>query len=130
MDTISEIEGSNIDSSQGIDVGADADINTYIDTDKPNILVLGDSIGYGFGDDPDQGIGKRYAAMLDPKGIQDITVTNLSISGSKVSELFELVKRSENAAILNEATLIILSIGGNDLNNIDDVDVLSLEINR
>jgi len=99
-----------------------------VDVDNPSILILGDSIGFGIGDDPNQGIGRRYAALLDPEGIKDIQITNLSIPGSKVSELFELVKQPENVAALSEATLIILSIGGNDLNNIDDLDVLSLEI--
>ncbi|MDP2842295.1 MAG: hypothetical protein Q8O06_01475, partial [Acetobacterium sp.] len=31
-----------------------------------SILVLGDSIGFGVGDEPDKGIGKRYAALIDP----------------------------------------------------------------
>jgi len=125
MDTTSVIESTSMDTTQG-DNNSNKD--DEVDVDNPSILILGDSIGFGIGDDPNQGIGRRYAALLDPEGIKDIQITNLSIPGSKVSELFELVKQPENVAALSEATLIILSIGGNDLNNIDDLDVLSLEI--
>jgi lysophospholipase L1-like esterase len=123
-DTTSIIESTSKDTTQVIDAGADADA----DIDKPNILILGDSIGFGVGDDPNHGIGRRYATILDPDGILDIKITNLSIPGAKVSELFELVQRPENVVAISEATLIILSIGGNDLNNIDALDVLSLEL--
>jgi lysophospholipase L1-like esterase len=120
-DTTSVIESTNTDSTQGVDAKDN-------ENDNANILVLGDSIGFGVGDDPNQGLGRRYATMLDPEGIHDIKITNLSIPGAKVSGLLELVKQPENAVAISEATLIILSIGGNDLNNIDALDVLSLEI--
>lgn len=120
MDTTSVPFSTTMDSTEVND--------DNVDITNPNILILGDSIGFGIGDDPNQGLGRRYATLLDPDGILDIKITNLSISGSKVSELFELVKRPENAVAISEATLIILSIGGNDLNNINDVDTLSIEI--
>ena len=125
-DTTNVTETTSIESTQGD--ANDNDAADAVDGVNPSILILGDSIGFGIGDDPNQGLGIRYAAMLDPEGIQDIKITNLSIPGAKVSELFELVNQPENVAALSEATLIILSIGGNDLNNIDDLDVLSLEI--
>lgn len=128
-DTTSVIENASMETTQGYVANDDAtDDAGAFDVDKPNILVLGDSIGFGVGDDPNQGLGIRYATLLDPEGILDIKITNLSIPGSKVSELFELVKRPENAVAIGEATLIILSIGGNDLNNIDALDALSIEI--
>ena len=128
-DTTSVIETASIESTQGDANDNDAaDATDAVDAVNPNILILGDSIGFGIGDDPNQGLGIRYAAMLDPEGIQDIKITNLSIPGAKVSELFELVNQPENVAALSEATLIILSIGGNDLNNIDNLDPLSIEI--
>lgn len=127
VDTTSVIESTSIDTTQGD--ANDNDVNdNAADVDNPNILILGDSIGFGIGDDPNQGLGIRYATMLDPEGIQDIKIANLSIPGAKVSGLFEIVNQPEIVAALSEATLVILSIGGNDLNNIDDLDALSIEI--
>ncbi len=130
-DTTGVIESTITDSTQGVDAKDNENDNANDNAvgGNQNILILGDSIGFGVGDDPNQGIGRRYASMIDPEGIQDIKITNLSIPGAKVSGLLELVKQPENVVAISEATLIILSIGGNDLNNIDDLDVLSLELN-
>lgn len=90
-----------------------------------SILVLGDSIGYGVGDEPDMGIGKRYAALIDPDNT--ITVANLSVSGAISADLAALVAAPENAAYISAADLIIISIGGNDLNRLQYQDALSLD---
>lgn len=89
------------------------------------ILVLGDSIGYGVGDDPDMGIGKRYAALIDPERTSE--VANLSVSGAISADLATLVAAPENAAVISAADLIIISIGGNDLNHLETTDTLSLD---
>lgn len=90
-----------------------------------SILVLGDSIGYGVGDEPDMGIGKRYAALIDPDNT--ITVVNLSVSGAISADLAALVAAPENDAYISAADLIIISIGGNDLNRLQYQDALSLD---
>jgi lysophospholipase L1-like esterase len=90
-----------------------------------SILVLGDSIGYGVGDEPDMGIGKRYAALIDPDN--PLTVANLSVSGAISADLAALVVAPENAAFISAADLIIISIGGNDLNRLQYQDALSLD---
>ena len=59
----------------------------------PNILVMGDSIGYGIGDESNQDIGQRYASLVDPEGVQGIEVTNLSVSGAEVAELKNLINQ-------------------------------------
>ncbi|HEY5556972.1 GDSL-type esterase/lipase family protein [Acetobacterium sp.] len=90
-----------------------------------NILVLGDSIGFGVGDEPDMGIGKRYAVLIDPE--KTIAVSNLSVSGAISSELAALVEDPENAPFISAADLIIISIGANDLNSLQYEDALSLD---
>ncbi len=94
-------------------------------TADEKILVLGDSIGYGIGDDPNMGIGKRYATLIDSE--KNIDVTNLSVSGAISSELATLVDNPENAPFIATANLIIISIGGNDLNRLQSEDPLSLD---
>jgi len=102
--------------TQGIDPNANSE------NDKPNILILGDSIGFGIGDETNQGLGKRYAMLLDPESLQEIKITNLSIPGESVDGLLESLKQPENSGAISEATLIILSIGGNDINALNSSD--------
>lgn len=94
----------------------------------PNILVMGDSIGYGFGDEGNQGIGKRYASLVDPEGLQEIQVTNLSVSGAEVADLKNLINQGEYVPLISEVNLIIISIGGNDLNRLQFQETSTLEI--
>lgn len=91
-----------------------------------HILVLGDSIGVGVGDDGTKGIGTRYSELVDPEGTQNIQVINLAVSGAVVSELRTLVNQPEYVPEISEASLIIISIGGNDLNAIEDQDTSTI----
>lgn len=89
------------------------------------ILVLGDSIGFGVGDEPDMGIGKRYATLIKPDNT--ITVANLAVAGASSADLAALVAAPENASFISATDLIIISIGGNDLNRLQYQDALSLD---
>ncbi|MBC3901203.1 hypothetical protein GH811_16450 [Acetobacterium malicum] len=91
-----------------------------------SILVLGDSIGFGVGDEPDMGIGQRYAALVSLDN--PLTVANLSVAGAVSADLAALVSAPENAAIISATDLIIISIGGNDLNRLQYQDALSLDV--
>jgi len=81
-----------------------------------NIVILGDSIGSGVGDEESSGIGDRYLELMDRDG--DETLTNLAISGYTSSRLVDLIQTGENDATIAEADLVVISIGGNDLNRL------------
>lgn len=91
------------------------------------ILVLGDSIGFGIGDEADMGIGRRYAELIDPERAEAIQVRNLSVSGAVSSDLATVIAGPENEPLLSAADTIIIAIGGNDLNRLQFEDRLSLE---
>lgn len=91
------------------------------------ILVLGDSIGYGIGDNENMGIGNRYAELIGPREDKDIIVSNLSVSGAVVSELEQSISQI-NPSLIAEADLIILSIGGNDLNRLQFQDSVNVDV--
>lgn len=95
---------------------------------KPNILVIGDSIGFGFGDENNNGIGKRYADLIELDTINS-PVYNLSVSGDEVKDLSLIVNNLENESLIKDMDLIIISIGGNDLNRIGYTDSVDLEMN-
>ncbi len=128
--TISNGSGSKSDvDSVGV-TGLEQESNESEATSSkvPNILVMGDSIGYGFGDEDNLDIGKRYASLVDPEGVEEIQVTNISVSGTEVAELKNLINQNEYVPIISEVTMIILSIGGNDLNRLQFQESSTVEI--
>lgn len=92
--------------------------------DVMNILMLGDSIGSGEGDEAGKDIGRRYGELLDKNN--DINTFNLSISGSKSTDLLEMLNGEGYDEIIKNADLTIISIGGNDLKEILDAEALDL----
>jgi len=100
------------------------EISFSSDEDVMNILMLGDSIGSGAGDEAGKDIGRRYGELLDKNN--DINTTNLSTSGSKSIDLLEMVNGEGYDEIIKNADLTIISIGGNDLKEILDTDALDL----
>ncbi|SFC01332.1 Lysophospholipase L1 [Alkalibacterium subtropicum] len=93
-----------------------------------DILVLGDSIGFGVGDEENLGIGERYLNLLDDDSETGKTVTNISVPGFESSQLASLIESDEYSASISSAELIILSIGGNDLNNLNLEDTATLTL--
>jgi len=79
------------------------------------IVGLGDSLTRGVGDSEGMGyIGRVANGLKELK--QDISVTNLAVSGAKTSDLLALLMKSGVQYSLAKADLILLTIGGNDLN--------------
>ena len=93
--------------------------------DLTDILILGDSIGSGVGDDEQSGFGERYIALLEGEYHHEEIITNLSVPGYVTHQLVSKLDSGEHHAMIEEAQLIILSIGGNDLNRVrfeDDIE--------
>lgn len=91
------------------------------------ILIIGDSIGFGVGDEVGMGIGERYTELMGQD--QEVPqVNNLSIPGYVSADLLTLVGAPENASFLSAAKMIIISIGGNDLNRLANQDALTVDL--
>lgn len=95
---------------------------------RPDILIMGDSIGFGVGDEEGLGIGKRYINLIDKDAKDQIGPTNISVPGYESGQLVDLIKSGENEDAISKANLIIISIGGNDLNRMEYEDDLTMEI--
>lgn len=100
--------------SQPAAVAVDPD-NKQTANAKPYLIVaLGDSLTKGVGDKE----GKGYVGYLKDKletDKQKVAVQNLGISGLESGELVKSVQSSGIQALIKEAKLITISIGGNDL---------------
>lgn len=74
-----------------------------------NILILGDSLAHGAGDETGRGIAGALAALTGAG------VENLGINGGRTSELLRQLEREDVRRSVRRAQLIVVSIGGNDL---------------
>ncbi|MCC5894099.1 MAG: hypothetical protein JJU16_01425 [Alkalibacterium sp.] len=93
-----------------------------------DVLIMGDSIGFGVGDEEELGIGARYLSLLSEEDETDTSIANLSVPGFESTQLADLVESGEHGASISSAQLIIISIGGNDLNRLEFEDNLDFTL--
>ncbi|MDY0235223.1 MAG: GDSL-type esterase/lipase family protein [Gudongella sp.] len=96
--------------------------------DISKIVIMGDSIGFGIGDEPNMGIGNRYKNLIDPDDLRGIELINISVPGYESIDLVTQIGKQENLDNILGSDLIIISIGGNDLNRLEDNGDLTFEI--
>lgn len=80
-----------------------------------NVVVLGDSLAHGTGDETGRGIAGRLEDELRASGVQTIFSANLGVNGSTTTDLAARLKQERTGTVLSKADAIILSIGANDL---------------
>ena len=79
------------------------------------ILVIGDSLARGAGDETGRGFALDVLQSWRKRG--PAVVTNLGVGGSESPEVRELAESPTVRARAAEADLILLSVGGNDLSH-------------
>lgn len=91
------------------------------------VLILGDSIARGTGDDKLKGIGGYLTDLIKSQTPKDIVVDNAGIDGAKTADLLLLVNSGRMDNALETADFVIISIGGNDLREIQRLQDVSRE---
>lgn len=92
-----------------------------------NIFIIGDSIAMGVGDDKLKGIGGYLPDLMKNQTPRDIVVDNAGIDGAKIADLLQSVKSGRMDQAIELADLVIISIGGNDLREIQRLSDVSRE---
>lgn len=94
-----------------------------------DILVMGDSLGAGVGDEENRGFGERFAQLLMEADGEERNLINLSVPGYKSPQMLELIESGEYDSAIASTELILISIGGNDLNRlqVNDSQTISIE---
>src|SRR5438552_11137518 len=82
---------------------------------KRLVLVLGDSLSHGTGDPTGRGYAADVADSLRRRG--PVELVNLAVAGAESSDLREVVGSANVRSLASSASLILLSIGGNDLSH-------------
>jgi lysophospholipase L1-like esterase len=79
------------------------------------ILVVGDSLARGTGDETGKGFGLNVLEAFRKKGKAEIT--NLAVNGMESPEVLVLVESDNVRSLAAAASLILVSVGGNDLSH-------------
>ena len=79
------------------------------------LLVLGDSLARGTGDETGRGFAQDVQDAMKKGGPTEIA--NLSVNGAESSELRELCAGANVRSLAASADVILVSIGGNDLSH-------------
>lgn len=98
-------------------------MNTKIDktSNAIQILIIGDSIAKGTGDEKGKGMGGNLSERLQFLTPKTIEVENAGIDGLKSNDLFQLLQNKNLQASIEKADYILISIGGNDLREIQSI---------
>jgi lysophospholipase L1-like esterase len=86
-----------------------------MENDGFRILALGDSLTRGTGDSEGKGYVGYLIDHLKEKSDQNINLFNFGIKGLTSDELAEQMKQPEIQRQIQEADVILITIGGNDL---------------
>jgi lysophospholipase L1-like esterase len=79
------------------------------------LLVLGDSLARGTGDESGRGFAGDVLDALRKRG--DVEIANLGINGAESDEVRELSEKPNVRSLASSAAWILVSVGGNDLSH-------------
>lgn len=80
-----------------------------------NILVMGDSLAKGTGDDSGKGFAKGFGDLMKSKESKPINITNIGINGDTSSGLLNVLNDEQNLKYAEQSKIIFISIGGNEI---------------
>jgi lysophospholipase L1-like esterase len=79
------------------------------------IVLLGDSLARGTGDDSGLGIGGNLEAELKRRQIAGRPTINLAVNGAKTGDLLAQLESRNVRQIIGQSDVVVISVGGNDL---------------
>ena len=83
--------------------------------DSYNILILGDSLAKGTGDETGIGFAQEFANLWGAKTNKKVEVSNIGVNGDLSSGLLTIVQKQETLKSIELSNLIFISIGGNEV---------------
>jgi len=99
--------------------------NEELDPNYYNMLVLGDSLAKGTGDEKGLGFSGYFSDYWKTKTSKEIKINNLAINGDVSSGLLSVVQDSQTLADINGSDMIFISIGGNEISKLKNTDITS-----
>ncbi|MBC8059203.1 MAG: acyl-CoA thioesterase [Clostridiaceae bacterium] len=94
-----------------------------LDPNYYNILVLGDSLSKGTGDEKGKGFAGYFSDSWKSKSTKEIKLTNIAIIGDVSAGLLKVVESAETQSYIKTSKIIFISIGGNEINKFKEKDL-------
>lgn len=85
------------------------------DPNSIKILIMGDSVAYGTGDEKGKGFSTYLVDCLKPQTTKKLSVDNIGINGLKIDGLREQLQDEKPKSLVAASDIVLISIGGNDL---------------
>ena len=79
------------------------------------IVTVGDSLAYGAGDESHEGLTGRLDEELRSRALQAEPSVNLGVNGAQTEDLLARLRQPRMRSAVGLASVVILSIGANDL---------------
>lgn len=95
--------------------------NDPLSKDKIQILALGDSLTKGVGDEAGDGYVGKVKRTLEQETGRPVYVWNYAVNGARTKDLLAKLEEAGSADYVRQANVILLTIGGNDLNQFASV---------
>jgi len=86
-----------------------------------HVVLMGDSIAKGTGDEKGKGIGGYLVDLLKSQTPKDIKVDNVGVDGYKMGDLDAQLKSGKEDKMVSNADFLIISIGSGDLQEIQSL---------
>lgn len=96
-----------------------------LDQNYYNILILGDSLAKGTGDEKGLGFSGYFLNYWKTKTSKEIKTNNLAINGDVSSGLLNVIQEPQTLADIKGSNMIFISIGGNEISKLKNTDITS-----
>lgn len=120
-----EITNTDTDTGNGTDT--EKSKIEALDPNYYNILVLGDSLAKGTGDEKGLGFPGHFSDYWKSKTSKEIKINNLAINGDVSSGLLKVAEESQTLSDIKGSDMIFISIGGNEISKLKNTDMTSSE---
>ena len=97
---------------------------------KLTVVSAGDSLTQGVGDSSDSGGYLPYLkTMLEKeKGIEEVNFSNFGVTGNRTTQLLKRLKSEKLKTAIQNADLVIITIGGNDIMKVVRDNITNLQV--
>lgn len=96
-----------------------------LDQNYYNILVLGDSLAKGTGDEKGLGFSGYFSDYWKTKISKEIKINNLAVNGDVSTGLLNIIEDTQTLSYIKSSDMIFISIGGNEISKLKNMDIVS-----
>lgn len=122
--TASGNTGNSVKSN--VDMSAQGKQTAELSNNSYNILVMGDSLAKGTGDEKGQGFANDFAGLWKTKTTKAIKVNNIAVNGDVSSGLLQISKSEETLRAVENSKIIFISIWGNEIKKFQSANASSV----